>query len=188
MPTGEIAPVAGTPFDFRRARSPCACRRRPRIRRLRCAGGFDHCWVLTRTRASPRDLYSPRERACACWCSTNLPGLQVYGAYHLKTAYPGLARHLPRAGELSRTRRTTRTFRAASCGPARRTQVVHELHLQRVSASGDRTLLALAVLLAAAIRSRLARCPEKRLLSPTFMSWWFPDKRAAPRRTRTPSG
>jgi len=88
VPTGEIAPVAGTPFDFRRAKSvrvppPGA---HPQIA---LTGGFDHCWVLDQDARVAADLYSPAS-GVRMMVRTNLPGVQVYGAYHLATAYPGL--------------------------------------------------------------------------------------------------
>src|SRR5688572_13542714 len=87
VPTGEIAAVAGTPFDFRKARSvrvppPDS---HPQIA---LSGGFDHCWVLD-SGAPAAELYSPAS-GVRMTVRTNLPGLQMYGAYHLRTAYPGL--------------------------------------------------------------------------------------------------
>jgi aldose 1-epimerase len=87
VPTGEIAPVAGTPFDFRRARSlrvppPSS---HPQIK---LTGGFDHCWVLDKNAQVAGELHSPAS-GVRMQVKTNLPGLQVYGAYHLRTAYPG---------------------------------------------------------------------------------------------------
>jgi aldose 1-epimerase len=92
VPTGEIAPVAGTAFDFRKARSvrvpPPASN--PQIK---LTGGFDHCWVLdkrsdSRTGPVAAELFSPASGVRMA-VRTNLPGLQMYGAYHLKMAYPG---------------------------------------------------------------------------------------------------
>jgi len=51
-------------------------------------GGFDHCWVLDKNARVAGDLYSPTS-GVRMMVRTNLPGLQVYGAYHLTTAYPG---------------------------------------------------------------------------------------------------
>jgi aldose 1-epimerase len=87
VPTGEIAPVAGTPFDFRKSKSvrvppPSS---HPQIA---LSGGFDHCWVLD-GRAPAAEIQSPHSGVRMA-VRTNLPGLQVYGAYHLRTAYPGL--------------------------------------------------------------------------------------------------
>jgi len=87
VPTGEIAPVAGTPFDFRKFRSvqvpPPASH--PQIA---LTGGFDHCWVLDRKAAVAGELRSP-SNGVRMAIRTNLPGLQMYGAYHLKNVYPG---------------------------------------------------------------------------------------------------
>jgi aldose 1-epimerase len=87
VPTGEIADVAGTPFDFRKSKvmrlPPPASH--PQIA---LAGGFDHCWVIDPNTRVAAELYSPTS-GVRMQVRTNLPGLQVYGAYHLATAYPG---------------------------------------------------------------------------------------------------
>ena len=87
VPTGEIAPVADTPFDFRRPKSvkvpPAASH--PQIALTR---GFDHCWVLDPGAAVAGEVYSPSS-GVRMVVKTNLPGLQVYGAYHLAQVYPG---------------------------------------------------------------------------------------------------
>jgi aldose 1-epimerase len=87
VPTGEIAPVAGTPFDFRKPRSlrvppPAA---HPQIA---LTGGFDHCWVVDRKARIAGELHSP-ESGVRMQVRTDLPGLQVYGGYHLPGVYPG---------------------------------------------------------------------------------------------------
>lgn len=88
VPTGEIAPVAGTPFDFRRAR---VLRVPPPSSHPQIAltGGYDHCWVIDKDARVAGELYSPAS-GVRMQVRTNLPGLQVYGAYHLKSAYPGM--------------------------------------------------------------------------------------------------
>jgi aldose 1-epimerase len=92
VPTGEIAPVAGTPFDFRKARGlqvpPPSTHPQ-----LELTGGYDHCWVPDKPAATDKgpvaaELYSPAS-GVRMSIRSNLPGLQVYGAYHLRTAYPG---------------------------------------------------------------------------------------------------
>jgi aldose 1-epimerase len=91
VPTGEIAPVAGTPFDFRKARElrvppPSS---HPQMALTR---GYDHCWVLDEDAVSKGgvagEVYSPAS-GVRMVVKTNLPGLQVYGAYHLAQVYPG---------------------------------------------------------------------------------------------------
>jgi aldose 1-epimerase len=87
VPTGEIAPVEGTPFDFRRSkplRVP-APSSHPQIARFR---GWDHCWVLDKAEGLACELLSPRS-GVRMQVKTNLPGLQVYDALHFRTAYPG---------------------------------------------------------------------------------------------------
>ena len=49
IPTGELAPVAGTPFDFRDA-TPIGARVDADDAQLRHAGGYDHNFVLRRAR------------------------------------------------------------------------------------------------------------------------------------------
>jgi aldose 1-epimerase len=87
VPTGEIAPVAGTPFDFRKARDmrvppPSS---HPQMALTR---GYDHCWVLDKDVKIAGEVYSPAS-GVRMVVKTNLPGLQVYGAYHLAQVYPG---------------------------------------------------------------------------------------------------
>lgn len=87
VPTGEIAPVAGTPFDFRKAKNvrvppPSS---HPQIALTQ---GFDHCWAIDAGAPIAAELHSPAS-GVRMQVKTNLPGLQVYGAYHLKVAYPG---------------------------------------------------------------------------------------------------
>lgn len=72
LPTGEIRPVAGTPFDFRTP-TPIG----------RTGGELDHTWVLdgagTREVAVLVDPASGRRMSV----STDQPGLQVYAGGHL---------------------------------------------------------------------------------------------------------
>lgn len=93
VPTGEIASVAGTPFDFRK---PKELRVPPPSShpQIKLTGGYDHCWVIDKPASAKDDrvvaeLYSPASGVRMA-VRTNLPGLQVYGAYHLRTAYPGM--------------------------------------------------------------------------------------------------
>jgi aldose 1-epimerase len=85
VPTGEIAPVAGSPFDFREPRS---LRTPPRTQHPQfvITQGYDHCWVVDRQARVAGELSANGVRMQIC---TNLPGLQVYGGYHLPRVYPG---------------------------------------------------------------------------------------------------
>ena len=79
IPTGALAPVEGTPFDFRRA-----VRIGDRIRdddpQMRPARGFDHCFVLDGAagtmRRAARVTHPGSGRTLEV--ETDLPGLQVY--------------------------------------------------------------------------------------------------------------
>jgi len=86
IPTGELAPVDGTPFDFRVSRrlAPPALEAHPQ---LAAAGGYDHCWVLA------------PDADCACELSSgdltltmhgSGPGLQFYNGQFLARTHPTL--------------------------------------------------------------------------------------------------
>jgi aldose 1-epimerase len=87
VPTGEIAPVAGTPFDFRK---PKALRVPPPSSHPQIAltRGFDHCWALDPGARVAAEVFAPQS-GVRMRVKTNLPGVQVYGAYHLRQVYPG---------------------------------------------------------------------------------------------------
>jgi aldose 1-epimerase len=91
VPTGEIAPVAGTPFDFRKPKTmhvpPLSSH--PQIALTR---GYDHCWVLDKPPSSQNgpvaaELHAPSS-GVRMQVKTNLPGLQVYDASHFRAVYP----------------------------------------------------------------------------------------------------
>jgi aldose 1-epimerase len=88
IPTGEMAPVAVTAFDFREAKAlrappPDA---HPQIRLI---GGFDHCWLVEQNAPVAAELYSPAS-GVRMQVATDLPGLQFYGGYGLPMAHPGM--------------------------------------------------------------------------------------------------
>ena len=81
IPTGEIADVTGTPFDFR---EPKAIGRDLEVEneQLTNGAGYDHNWVLDRVSASELELaasvYEPVSGRCMeVW--TDQPALQFYG-------------------------------------------------------------------------------------------------------------
>jgi aldose 1-epimerase len=78
IPTGQVAPVAGTPMDFR---TPMAIGSRVNadFEALKLGGGYDHCWVLrsgigTRLAARVTDPASGRIMEVL----TDQPGVQFY--------------------------------------------------------------------------------------------------------------
>jgi aldose 1-epimerase len=88
IPTGERAPVAGTPFDFRalRALAPPAD---GSDAHLGLAGGYDHCWVLDADADCACELRSPTGDLTLTMRGTG-PGLQFYNGQFLSRAHPTL--------------------------------------------------------------------------------------------------
>ncbi len=90
IPTGEIAPVEGTPFDFRTA-TAIGARVNEENQQLKYGLGYDHNWVLT-----PADsglIYAAKVvepvsgRTMEVY--TNEPGLQFYGGNFLNGSDTG---------------------------------------------------------------------------------------------------
>lgn len=97
LPTGEIVPVEGTPFDFRVAK-PIGRDLDPKNRYMIYSGGYDHYLFFTedksnqmRLRASLYDPASGRKMEVY----TNQPGLQVYSANMLDNPDRPLAGNIP---------------------------------------------------------------------------------------------
>jgi aldose 1-epimerase len=91
IPTGEIRPVAGTNFDFRRAMTLGSRIRQPDPQ-LFHGLGYDHCFVLGSERAAAprrallvRDPVSGRSLAI----DTDQPGVQVYTGNKISGAFAG---------------------------------------------------------------------------------------------------
>jgi aldose 1-epimerase len=100
IPTGVIAPVAGTPFDFTRPHS-IGSRITDDNQQLLIAQGYDHNWVLNKS--GPR-LGSLRLAAHA-WDSntgieltvwTDQPGVQFYSGNFLNGTLVGISGHIYR--------------------------------------------------------------------------------------------
>lgn len=100
IPTGEVAPVDGTPFDFRQA-ARIGARLAVAHDQLRCAGGFDHNWVIRgpapQLRAAARLFHPSSGRVLRI--ETTEPGLQFYDG-HLLTRSPMPAAGFPPYGGL----------------------------------------------------------------------------------------
>ncbi|HJQ20512.1 MAG TPA: galactose-1-epimerase [Gemmatimonadaceae bacterium] len=90
IPTGQIAPVTGTPFDFR---SPHAIGERiaQNDQQLRFGGGYDHNWVLDGSgmRHAARVVEPTTGRTLDV--STDQPGLQFYSGNFLDGTITGKA-------------------------------------------------------------------------------------------------
>jgi len=80
IPTGELAPVAGTPFDFRKAKAIGRDIEQDN-EQLRFGGGFDHNWVLNEApRGAMRpaaEVYEPTSGRLMTITTTE-PGIQFY--------------------------------------------------------------------------------------------------------------
>jgi aldose 1-epimerase len=86
IPTGEFAPVAGTPFDFRAPRVIGERVRDTGHAQLRIGHGYDHTWVIARSRSvEPRLLarltHPPSGRVLEVRSSE--PGVQFYSGNFL---------------------------------------------------------------------------------------------------------
>ena len=85
IPTGEIAPVAGTPMDFT---SPRAIGERNNADhdQIRFGGGYDHNWVLNKTYGEMSlagEVYEPTTGRVMT-VMTEEPGIQFYGGNFLE--------------------------------------------------------------------------------------------------------
>ena len=91
IPTGEIRPVMGTPFDFR-TMQPISARIRQPEEQLRFAKGYDHYFVLPDQRNGQPRL-AARVRAARSGrvleILTTQPGLQFYTGNNLNGTAPG---------------------------------------------------------------------------------------------------
>jgi len=90
IPTGEIAPVEGTPMDFR---DPTAigARINDDFEQLKFGNGYDHNWVLNQSDSGlnfAAKLVDP-ESGRTLEVDTNEPGLQFYSGNFLNGTMPG---------------------------------------------------------------------------------------------------
>jgi aldose 1-epimerase len=98
--TGELAPVAGTAFDFRRP-TAIGARIRDAETQLVHGRGYDHTWVLDRTGGGlslAARLAEPRSgRTLAVY--TTEPGVQVYTGNFLDGSFAGTSGRAYRQGD-----------------------------------------------------------------------------------------
>ncbi|NID08939.1 aldose epimerase family protein [Fibrivirga algicola] len=85
IPTGEIKPVAGTPFDFTRPIPISAHINDTTDTQIRYGRGYDHCWVFTDQSTKLKlgaTVYEPTSGRLMEVYTTE-PGVQLYTANHL---------------------------------------------------------------------------------------------------------
>ncbi len=87
IPTGDVAAVEGTTFDFRAGRRlhPPALQSHPQ---LGLAGGYDHCWVLDADADCACELASPNRDVTLTMSGG--PALQFYNGQFLARTHPAI--------------------------------------------------------------------------------------------------
>jgi aldose 1-epimerase len=102
IPTGEFAPVAGTPFDFRQPMPIGARMEDTSHEQIRIGHGYDHSWVIARERApEPRRLARlahPASGRTLEVLSTE-PGVQFYSGNFLDGRFTGKGGKAYRRGD-----------------------------------------------------------------------------------------
>ncbi|MFF7092882.1 aldose epimerase family protein [Streptomyces rubradiris] len=101
IPTGELARVAGTPFDFRHAK-PVGRDLRAGHEQLVLAKGFDHNWVLDKgITARPEHVATLRDPRSGrtLKIATDQPGLQFYSGNFLDGTLTGTSGRTYRQGD-----------------------------------------------------------------------------------------
>jgi aldose 1-epimerase len=100
IPTGEIAPVAGTPMDFRRP-TAIGARIRDGFPQLLIGRGYDHNWVLDRHGAglslAARLTEPDSGRVLSVY--TTEPGIQFYSGNFLDGSFTGTSHRMYRQGD-----------------------------------------------------------------------------------------
>ena len=90
IPTGVLAPVEGTPFDFRKA-TLIGARINDNNEQLKIAGGYDHNWVLRGTNGETKTaarVYDPASGRVLTVTTTE-PGVQFYSGNFLDGTLKG---------------------------------------------------------------------------------------------------
>ncbi|MFR0352386.1 aldose epimerase family protein [Streptomyces sediminimaris] len=101
IPTGELAPVAGTPFDFRRCKPVGRDIRAGHPQQVR-AKGFDHNWVLDKgVTARPEHIATLRDPRSGrtLRIATDQPGVQFYSGNFLDGSLVGTSGRTYRQGD-----------------------------------------------------------------------------------------
>ncbi|AQU87884.1 galactose mutarotase [Komagataeibacter nataicola] len=101
LPLGAIAPVAGTPLDFRTPHR-IGARLRASMPQMLYAHGYDQNWIINRAHAAtpaPAARLSDPASGRVVEVLTTQPGLQVYTGNSLDGAYAGPSGHTYRQGD-----------------------------------------------------------------------------------------
>ena len=95
IPAGKLAPVAGTPFDFRKA-TPIGARIDQADGQLKIGGGYDHNWALNApyTLTKPAAILTDPGSGRVLKVYTQEPGIQFYSGNSIPGTFKG------RSGEL----------------------------------------------------------------------------------------
>ncbi len=91
IPTGELRPVAGTPFDFRTP-ATVGSRIDDQNQQLAFGGGYDHCWILNKEGTGALELaarLSDPESGRTLELLTTEPGVQFYSGNFLDGSLTG---------------------------------------------------------------------------------------------------
>ncbi|SNY74815.1 aldose epimerase family protein [Paractinoplanes atraurantiacus] len=103
IPTGQLAPVAGTPMDFRKP-TAIGARNRSNFQQIVYGRGYDHNWVLDRHDKSYRKLETAAKVSDAAsgrtlTIATTEPGIQFYGGNFLDGTLYGTSGRSYRQGD-----------------------------------------------------------------------------------------
>ncbi|MDH7640971.1 aldose epimerase family protein [Sphingomonas oryzagri] len=102
IPTGEMRPVAGTPFDFRTPTAIGLRVRDGRDEQLRFGRGYDHNWVITKAKPKAMQLMARVEDPITgrvMEVLSDQPGLQFYSGNFLDGTIAGKSGHIYREGD-----------------------------------------------------------------------------------------
>ncbi|WP_347304464.1 aldose epimerase family protein [Croceibacterium sp. TMG7-5b_MA50] len=102
IPTGELAPVAGTPFDFRQPKYMAWGLRDGTNEQIRYGRGFDHNWALDKGLTAEPQLAARLEdphSGRVLEVLTTEPGVQMYAGNFLDGTLVGKNGHLYRMGD-----------------------------------------------------------------------------------------
>jgi aldose 1-epimerase len=98
IPTGRIAPVAGTPFDFRKMK-PIGRDIREGTPQITIAHGYDHNFVLNGSGMRLASLARDPKSARMLWTYTDQPGVQFYSGNFLVGDLVGTSGHTYRQSD-----------------------------------------------------------------------------------------